>query len=125
MYKNLILGLVLVASAAWLQAQAGYPQSEASQTPGTTSTQNTVQGCLQESGGNYTLAADDGTMYQLSGNTSKLSAHVGHEVQITGRASSSSAASSPSGTGQGASQEATLNVKSMKHLSETCKSSPK
>jgi Protein of unknown function (DUF5818) len=43
-----------------------------------------VKGCLQGSHGNYTLMADNGTTYQLQGDTSKLSAHIGHEVQITG-----------------------------------------
>ena len=120
MYKTLILFLVVLTSAAWLQAQA-YPQSSPTQTPGS----KTVQGCLQGSDGNYTLAADNGTVYQLTGNTSDLKEHVGHEVQIAGMASASSAASPSSASGAGASQQATLDVKSLKHVSAACKSAAK
>ena len=124
MYKTLMLSLVLLASAAWLQAQAG-GYSQPSQSSGSASGHMTVQGCLQGSDGNYTLTADDGTMYQLTGNTSDLSAHVGHEVQISGTTSASSMsgssrASTPEGT-----QQATLDVKSMKHISKTCKAAAK
>ena len=124
MYKTLMLSLVLLASAAWLQAQAG-GYSQPSQSSGSSSGQTMVQGCLQGSGGNYTLTADDGTMYQLTGNTSELSAHVGHEVQITGKTMASSGATSSSTSTPGATQQATLDVKSMKHISKTCKSAAK
>src|SRR5215469_4755802 len=43
-----------------------------------------VKGCLSGSDGNYTLTDNSGTAYQLSGDTSKLSSHVGHEIQVTG-----------------------------------------
>ena len=116
MYKTFLLTLLLLMSAAWLQAQTS-PQSDANQTAGqTTSGHTTVEGCLQTSGGNYTLTANNGTTYQLTGDTSKLSDHVGHEVKITG--TSSTAASS---TTAGAPSQATLEVKSMKHISKTCK----
>jgi hypothetical protein len=77
----------------------------------------TVQGCLAGSDGNYTLTADNGTTYQLAGNTAELKDHVGHEVQITGKTSGSNAASSSAG----AAQQGVLEVKSMKHISKTCK----
>jgi hypothetical protein len=60
-----------------------------------------VEGCLQGSNGNFALSDKSGTTYQLSGDTSKLSKHVGHEVQITGSTSASSAASSTSSMPQG------------------------
>ncbi len=133
MYRKLMLFLVLLTSAAWLQAQAGYPQSSPStQNPGAMSTQTTVQGCLQGSAGNYTLQADNGTTYQLTGNTSKLSAHVGHEVQITGTTSGSSAMNNPNSTTPNSTEsattpngtaQATLDVQSMRHISKTCQSS--
>jgi hypothetical protein len=116
MYKTLLLSLALLCSAAWLQAQA-YPQSAPTHT--------TVQGCLQGSDGNYTLTADNGTMYQLTGNTAELKDHVGHEVQITGTTSGSSAEASAQASSTGATQAATLAVKSMKHISKTCKSAAK
>jgi hypothetical protein len=123
MTKTLLLALSLLVSAAWLQAQEQYPQSGSSQTGASASGQTTVQGCLQGSDGNYTLTADDGTKYQLQGDTAKLSAHVGHEVQITGSTTSASTATSPTtGTPAGATQQPTLTVQNMKHISKTCKS---
>ena len=117
MYKTLVLLLVLLVSCAWVQAQA-YPQAEPTQSTAKASGHMTVEGCLSGSEGNYTLTADNGTTYQLTGNTAELKDHVGHEVQITGKTSSSSAASSSTS----AAQQATLEVKSMKHIAKTCKS---
>jgi len=122
MFKTLTVALVLLASAAWLQAQAGYGQSGMSQS---TTGQTSVEGCLQGSNGSYMLTATDGTMYQLTGDTSKLSEHVGHEVKVMGMTSAASTSSSPSSgsamTPSGSQQM--LTVKSVKHVSKTCKSS--
>src|SRR6266567_4418331 len=95
MAKTFLLAISLLVSAAWLQAQSQYPQTGSSQTGASASGQTTVQGCLQGSGGNYTLTDKSGTTYQLQGDTSKLSPHVGHEVQITGSTTSASTATSP------------------------------
>ncbi len=123
MAKTLLLAISLLVSAAWLQAQSQYPQTGSRQTATSASGQTTVQGCLQGSDGNYTLTDKSGTTYQLQGDTSKLSAHVGHEVQITGSTTSASTATSPTtGTPAGATQQPTLTVQSMKHISKTCKS---
>jgi hypothetical protein len=123
MARKLLLAVSLLVSAVWLQAQGQYPQTESSQTEASASGQTKVQGCLQGSDGNYTLTADTGTTYQLQGDTSKLSAHVGHEVQITGSTTSESSATTPTtGTPAGATQQPTLAVQNMKHISETCKS---
>ena len=68
------------------------------------------------------LTDKNGMSYQLTGDTAKLSDHVGHEVKITGTVSSESASGASSSTGSaGASQ--TLEVSSIKHISKTCKSS--
>jgi len=98
-------------------------QSSASQT--SASGYTTVEGCLSGSSGSYTLAAKDGTTYQLTGDTAKLSEHVGHEVKITGTANS--AASSPSSgaassSAGSTSSEKSLQVSSVKHVSKTCQS---
>src|SRR6266571_3560620 len=113
MARTFVLAISLLASAAWLQAQSQYPQTGSSQKGATASGQTTVEGCLQGSDGNYTLTDNSGTMYQLKGDTSKLSAHVGHEIPITGTPTTGA-------------QQATLTVQNMKHISKTCKStSPK
>jgi hypothetical protein len=128
MSKTLMLALSFLLSTALLQAQEQYPPVGSS---ATASGQTTVQGCLQGSDGNYTLTDNSGTTYTLQGDTSKLSAHVGHEVQITGTTSGASAASPSAGAGTtnpttgtpttGA-QQSTLTVQNMKHISKTCKS---
>ena len=91
--RTLTLVFVLLLSAAWLQAQQ-YPQTGSSQSGSSASAQaSTVQGCLQGSNGNFTLTDNADTTYQIQGDTSKLTEHVGHEVRITGTTSTSSSAS--------------------------------
>jgi Protein of unknown function (DUF5818) len=135
MFKALMLALALLLSTAWLQAQEQYPQAGSNQKEATASDQVTVQGCLQGSDGNYTVTDNSGTTYQLQGDTSKLSAHVGHEVQITGTTSGAGATNPNAGAGTtnpttgtptAGAQQSTLTVQNMKHISKTCKSaSPK
>jgi hypothetical protein len=125
MTKTLLLALCFLASVAWLQAQSQYPQTGPSQTGATSSGQTAVKGCLQGSDGNYTLTTKSGTVYLLQGDTSKLSEHVGHEVQITGTSTTtaSNAPNPTSGTPAGATQQqSALNVESVKHISKTCTS---
>jgi len=122
MQRMFLLALALLCSTAWLQAQDPYPQSPptgSSQT-GNGSSQASIEGCLQGSDGRFTLTDNSGTTYQLQGDTSKLSKHVGHEVQITGSPSKSSAGSSTTETSQGSAQQA-LTVEKVKHISESCK----
>ena len=128
---------VLLLGVSWAVAQGTSPtspstsssdssaqtssQSSASQT--SAGGETTVEGCLSGSSGSYTLAAKDGTTYQLTGDTAKLSEHVGHEVKITGTANS--AASSPSSgaassSAGSTSSEKSLQVSSVKHVSKTC-----
>jgi len=85
--------------------------------------QTTVEGCLSGSNGNFTLSDKNGMTYQLTGDTAKLSEHVGHEVKITGMSSSGgSAGSNSDSAGAGAGSGQTLQVSSVKHVSKTCKS---
>jgi hypothetical protein len=122
MTKTLFLALSLFGSVVWLQAQNQYPQTGSSQR--TASGETSVRGCLQSSDGNYTLTTKNGTVYQLQGDSSKLSEHVGHEVQITGSTTTASNAPNPApGTPAGATpQQATLTVQNLKHISKTCTS---
>lgn len=109
--RHLLLFAVLLLSLSWAVAQS-YPSQ------GSNGTQETVKGCLSSSGGSYTLTAKDGKAYQLTGDTAKLSDHVGHEMKVTGTESSASA-SSGSTMGKNSS-EPTLDVTSFKHISKTC-----
>lgn len=122
----ILLVSVLLLGLSWALAQTTASQTSPSTSSGQSSNtsaggEKTVQGCLSGSNGSYTLTDKHGTSYELTGDTAKLSEHVGHEVRITG--TSNSASSSPSGasgtTGSTASQH-TLEVTSLKHISKTC-----
>jgi hypothetical protein len=84
----------------------------------------TVEGCLSGSGGNYTLTDAKGATYQLTGDASKLSEHVGHEVKVTGSAKTTPGASETETKSTGAMDKgpATLEVRSVKHVAKSCKS---
>ena len=129
--RYLLLFSALLLGTCWA-AEQDYPsQANPGQSPGqattsATGTETTVQGCLSSSNGNYTLTDSSGKSFQLTGDTAKLSEHIGHEVKITGTASSAS--TSPSGgaasgkMGQTGSSQQAIEVSSVKHISKTCKS---
>jgi hypothetical protein len=148
MVQKLMLALTLLFATTWVLAQdsssqtspsTSSPSSSSSSQTGMSSSgssgQTSVEGCLQGSSGNYTLTDKSGTTYQLSGDTSKLAEHVGHEVQITGATSGSAgaAAGSTAGSESGASTSAggssaggqMLTVEKVKHMSKTCKGAGK
>jgi hypothetical protein len=118
MHKVWMLALVLLALTVGMQAQANSPQSAMGRASDQNMSGTTVQGCLQGSNGSYTLTGKDGTMYQLSGDTSKLAEHVGHEVQIAGTTTKNPTDSS-AGAASGGSQQM-LEVKSVKDVSKGC-----
>ena len=133
MRRLLLLLSVLLLGACWAVAQDSTRQtnsnsSETSASSGqnssaTASGATTVQGCLSGSSGNFTLTDKNGNTYQLTGDTAKLSEHVGHEVKVTGTASSSASAASggaTAGTAGANGNSQTLEVSSVKHVSKTC-----
>src|SRR5579883_2550796 len=80
----------LLLCAIWVTAQT-YPSQGSTQPSQTTSNEETsVQGCLSGTNGNYTLTDSTGNSYQLAGDTSKLSKHVGHKVEVTGTTNTAS-----------------------------------
>ena len=141
MRKLLLSGLLLLVCSAWMAAQTSTSQSsstpsgssatsqtsESGSATGSSSSQTSIEGCLSGSTGNYTLADNSGTTYQLQGDDSKLSKHVGHEIQVKGSegsASSSPAGASPSSSASSSSSSAgkSFNVTSVKMISATCSS---
>ena len=141
MSKFLSLFATLLLGVTWMVAQGDMSQTpgqsgqattqssqDTTQTSSDTGNQTTVQGCLSGSADNYTLTDTSGTTYQLTGNTSKLRKHVGHQVEITGTAAASGGQSSAGRSETGAagnganSQQQTLQVSSVKHLSTSCNS---
>jgi cytoskeletal protein RodZ len=110
-------------------------QTTTTQTSQTSTDSSTaIEGCLSGSAGNFTLTDQSGKAWQLAGDTSKLSDHVGHQVRIMGDggsaagsspssgAGSSSAASSGAGAAAGASGS-TFTVKKVKMISSSCPTS--
>jgi hypothetical protein len=114
---------VLLLGFTWAMAQntpaqsnqKTYNQTAASQN----GTEHSVEGCLSSSSGNYMLTSDKGKTFMLSGDTSKLEEHVGHEVIITG--TRKAAGNTASGESTGTMSEPTIDVVSLKHISKTCK----
>lgn len=137
MKRILLLSSILMLSAVWAMAQYGSQPSTSGQATTDTTTQSshsstdagstTLQGCLGGSDGNYSLTDKTGTKYQLSGDTSKMTAHVGHTVQVmgtSGSGASSSTTSSQTGSMSGSADSGhTFNVTSFKHISGSCDSS--
>src|SRR6266567_9124940 len=130
MKRLLSLLSVLLLGACWAAAQDSSQTNPDSQPMGQSTAapaggETTVQGCLSGSNGSFTLTDKNGNSYQLTGDTAKLSEHVGHEVKITGTAESgSSATGGGTATGtSGAGASRTLQVSPVRHVSKTCKSS--
>jgi hypothetical protein len=133
MKRTILVFAAVLCSGLWAFAQSatqGYPSGQTAGAP-TASTSNgggtvTVDGCLSGSEGSYMLKdKSSGATFNLTGNTSKLAAHVGHEVRITGTPSSASGASSSasetsSGNASGMGGQNTLRVSSMKHIAASC-----
>ena len=140
--KHLLLLSVLLLGVTWVAAQDTSSPSQSPSSSGSSQTgsatsgssqsssgqmgsessgsKQSVEGCLSGSDGKYTLTDKQGTTYQLTGDTSKLAEHVGHEVKITGSSSGAGSASAGSSASSGGGQ--TLDVKSVKHVSKTCSS---
>ena len=122
--RQLLLAIsVLLLGLTWAVGQDSASQSSASSSgqmgQSTAGGEMAVQGCLSGSSGNFTLTDKNGMSYQLTGDTAKLSEHVGHEVKVMGTADSGAGSSSASG---GSSSQKMLQVSSVKHISKTCKS---
>ena len=106
-------------------------QSQAPTQPATAATSpTTVKGCVRIVTDHFTITDDSGTTYLLQGDTSNVSAHVGHEVQITGSSSNANSNSSsgnmPSGASQAPqSQAPTLVVEKIQHIADSCPTSGK
>ncbi len=117
MRKTLTLASLLL-SAVWLQAQTANPSSDKNKTSGPA----TIEGCLQSAGGEFTLTESNGTVHQLSGSGNKLNHQVGHEVQITGKASTKTTADTSYGAASSAQVVPVFEVKTVTQVADTCKS---
>ncbi len=81
----LISTLVLAACVAFGQS-SGYGSQNSETTQNSAGKNETLRGCLSKQGPDYyltTLGANQ-QRYEISGDTAKLAAHVGHEISVTG-----------------------------------------
>src|SRR5512142_1119890 len=69
--------------------------TQSSSATSTTSGSQTIQGCLSQSGDQYTIAAN-GKTYNITGDTSQLKDHVNQTVAITGTVTPAASSSSSS-----------------------------
>ena len=118
MTRKLVMALSLLLCTGWLMAQEG-SMSKGQMDKGD-SGQVKVEGCLQKSASGFTLTDTAGKMYNLQGDSAKISEHVGHEVMVTGTAGSGSDSSMSNSQ-----SESVLQVTQLKHVSKTCKSEGK
>ncbi|HXM61700.1 MAG TPA: hypothetical protein VN950_12665 [Terriglobales bacterium] len=119
--RYLLILSVLLFGTCWAAAQNNPSQGGSSQANSSGSS-TTVEGCLSSNNGNYTLTDSKGNNIALTGDTSKLSEHVGHTVKITGTMSTSASPSdgSSSAMGQTSASQQAIDVSSVKHISKTC-----
>ncbi|MGD0965059.1 MAG: DUF5818 domain-containing protein [Candidatus Acidiferrales bacterium] len=59
-------------------------QDSATTKPTIHNSTHTLTGCLQKGDDEYVLASDDGSIWELTGNSVKLDGQIGHTVTITG-----------------------------------------
>jgi hypothetical protein len=149
--RSLQLLAVLLLSVVWGAAQTASPATQTdtntttaspSATTSTTSNSGTkastssdasmsqtnaggdsVEGCLGGSDGNYTLTDQSGNSYRLTGDTAKLSEHIGHEVKVSGTKSTATATGSSDTMGQTGGSQQAIQVTSVKHVAKTCQNS--
>jgi uncharacterized protein DUF5818 len=141
--KTLLLTVILLLSATWVVAQTSThptpPSGNNAPTPPGTSDQmggqssqgmgnqgansqnmgneTQMEGCLAGSSGSYTLTDASGTAWQLQGDDSQLSKHVGQQVRISGTSASPAAAGSGGAGGQ------MFNVTKVRKVANTCSGS--
>jgi hypothetical protein len=116
MNKTMMLILVLLVSALWLNAQ------DAGQTAGKTAGLTTLQGCLTYTNGHYRLTEDNGTAHQLQSQAQKLTKHVGHEVTITGKPAIRSVDTTIQGAASSVKEEQVFKVSTVQHVADKCTS---
>ncbi len=112
MRNTLMLVLVLLICAVCLPAQD----------KGKKSNLDSIEGCLQRTEGQYLLIDSTNTLHHLVGGAKLLSPHIGHEVEITGKPGSRTLDNTPQGAASSARVQATIEVKSVKHIADTCTS---
>lgn len=115
MGKTLLVTLLLLTSAVWLQAQ------DAGQTSGKASGPTTIEGCLQFSDGHYRLTDSTGMVYQLSNEANKLTHYVGQQIKVTGAPGVRTIDTTIQGGASSVKEQHVFKVKTVTHVADTCK----
>lgn len=115
MRRTLMLTLVVVSFAVCSFAQDA----------GKTADMTTIQGCLQYTRHHYVLTDSSGGEHQLSGYANKLKAHIGHEVEVTGKEGTRSVSTTVQGAASSTHEVPVFKVSSLKHVADTCKAAGK
>jgi hypothetical protein len=113
--KILLLTLVVLISAAWLQAQDSGQMSSKGSSP------TSIEGCLKFADGHYRLTDSTGTVYQLSNEANKLTHYVGQQIKVTGMMGVRSVDTTVQGTESTAKEQSVFKVKTVTHVADTCK----
>jgi hypothetical protein len=106
------------------------PTDQAGQDASAAAAGSSIEGCLGGSAGNFTVADKSGTTYQLQlpagADSSKLTAHIGEEVRVTGtianakQGGDTSAASAGAAGATGASSQPSIAVSKIDKVGEKC-----
>jgi hypothetical protein len=129
-----MLASILLLAACMVMAQTYGSQDQSSQSSSGMSSSSsggtqTLDGCLSKSGSDFFLTTSDGNRYQIAGDTSnlsetggtsKLNAHVGHEIKVTGDVSQASASSSSSSGMSNSQSNGTISARSFQHVAANC-----
>lgn len=115
MKKTILLVLVLLTSAVWMEAQYASSQSPAGAVP------NQVEGCLQTVRGHYTVTEANGNKVELSGAANKLGKLVGHTVQVSGTPGIRTSDTTTQGAASTAVEIPVLKVTTVKDMGKGCK----
>jgi hypothetical protein len=138
MRRILLLISVLLLSAGWALAQYSSgtsnnygTNSNATQSENTTRSQSgnvnnataktSLEGCLSEANGRFTLTDQSGTEYELTGRTAALKNHVGHTIRVKGEEMMAGTGKPGAMSNEEAQGKPSFKVSSFRHISNTCK----
>ena len=125
MQKLILVAVALMFTGLYAVAQSSPSPSDASGgMSGQVNAHNsamTVDGCLSGSAGTFTLRDKAGSIYNLTGDTSKLAAHVGQEVRVTAQANAGSSTPNSAGSAGTTASNGTSNALQTMHVSSLTK----
>ena len=118
--RNIFFALLL--SGSFLLAQDSIQQHRASGSSKATKGQETIQGCVGRSSGDYILSKQDPAVtYELQATGKiKLHSYLGQRVEVIGKESPSMSTSSDALARTGAPASVTLTITSIKTIDKEC-----